>query len=153
MNCRLNAMQDSSIEDGVGLPEVQSSTSGAVEIIGYIDGLGRSYIEVGDKYVRVGSLTNPKLSFAPRIPRIIDVTPLGSNDEQEAFVESIVQKLLPSPSAIEKRIAAETAALAGPAAVAVDPERPLGIEEELTQQPQEPSTEKSSEQGIGLHGD
>lgn len=141
MNCRLNAVQDSGVEEGVRLPELQPARD-LVEIVGFVDSLGRCYIEVGDTYVRVCSLTNPKLGFASRIPLIIDVTPLRSDNEVEAPAENVIhQKLLTGPqSATETERAVEGRTI-------------LGIEEEQPRPDPEPSTEQIPEQATGLHGD
>lgn len=87
MLSRPDAVEDTGIEEGVGLPEGEASSPDGVEIVGHVDLLGRCYIEKGDVYVRVRSLTDPELGLATRVTRIIDVTPLGSDNEVEASVE------------------------------------------------------------------
>lgn len=89
MNCRLNAMQDSGIEEGVSLPEVLTQGD-SVEIVGFVDGLGRKYRQCGDLYIRVRSFGDTKIGFPPRVPSIIDVAPLTADNEVEATVESVV---------------------------------------------------------------
>lgn len=143
MNCRLNAMQDSGIEEGVSLPELLTKGD-SVEIIGFVDGLGRKFVQVGDVHVRVSSFADAEFRLPARVPRIIDVTPLASDDEGEAFVEDFVHQLM----------------LTGPTK-GRGTETVLAVEEDSTggmPQPQlltgpEPSTDLTPEPELGLYGD
>lgn len=96
MNCRLNAMQDSGIEEGVSLPEVLTQGD-SVEIVGFVDGLGRKYRQCGDLYVRVRSFGDTKIGFPPAVAQIIDVAPLTADNEIETPIENRVQLLLTGP--------------------------------------------------------
>lgn len=91
MICRVNAMQDSGIEEGVRLPEVLTQGD-SVEIVGFVDGLGRKYRKCGDIHVRVRSFGDTKGRLAAGVARVIDVTPLASDDEVETPIEDIVHK-------------------------------------------------------------
>lgn len=78
-----NAVQDPRVEQGVSLEPGQTLSPDFPPIVGEIDTLGRVYIQVGDKKVRVRSLTDPEFGLAPRVPRIVDVTPLATDDKTE----------------------------------------------------------------------
>lgn len=103
MNCRLNAVQDSGIEEGVSLPELLTKRD-PVEVIGFVDGLGRKYRQCGDLYIRVRSFGDTKLGFAPWVPSVIDVTPLATDDEVETLIEDGVNAplLIAGPESASK---------------------------------------------------
>lgn len=143
MNCRLNAMQDSGIEEGVSLPEVLTQGD-SVEIVGFVDGLGRKYRQCGDRYVRVRSFGDTKIGFPPAVAQIIDVAPLAADNEVETPIKDRVQLLLTGP---------ESASTTASGLATEEQELTDETRQSQHQIDLEPSTVPSSEQGIGLHGD
>lgn len=89
MDSSPDTVKDSSIKQGVGLKPVFTARPAFVEVISEVDGLSGVFRKIGDKYVRISSLTYAKLGLSTWIPRVINITPFATYYELKRSVESI----------------------------------------------------------------